>query len=62
MCCLVTKHDIEAYKQELIGSIQSMDDLIHSLNTVSSNVDRINKQDLRIMLNIIVLESRKCVA
>lgn len=61
MRCLVLRDQIDNYKHELLGTIQSKQDIIQALNTIARNTNRINKEDIRIMLNIIVKEIRECV-
>ena len=60
MRCLITKYDIEVYKQDLIDSTKSTDDVKQALNTISYNMHRITKADARMMLNILVRRVNKC--
>lgn len=62
MRCLITKYDIEKYKQELIDNTNSKNDVTIALNTISHNMHRITKADARMMLNILVRRNSKCVA
>ena len=60
MRCLITKYDIEVYKQDLINSTKSIDDVKQALNTISYNMHRITKADARMMLNILGKRVNKC--
>jgi hypothetical protein len=62
MRCLITKYDIEVYKQELIDTTNSKEDVTQALNTIAYNMHRITKADARMMLNILVRRNPKCVA
>lgn len=62
MRCLITKYDIEKYKYELKTNTSSLGDVREALNTISFNMHRITKADARMMLNLIVKETKKCVA